>query len=96
MSLVTSYRGTFTQEVRKGGIDGLLKLLRDKNAVILTDKAKSIVEEIILKQSNGYERIGDYYDSFADNGDLPFYIEWAKKSDEKILKSIIWKKDFNL
>lgn len=31
VSLVTSYRGTFTQEVRKSGIDGLLKYLRDKN-----------------------------------------------------------------
>ena len=31
ISLVTSYRGTFTQEVRKSGIDGLLKYLRDKN-----------------------------------------------------------------
>jgi len=32
VSLVTSYRGTFAQEVRKGGIDGLLQLLRDKNS----------------------------------------------------------------
>ncbi|MCK4705819.1 MAG: ABC transporter substrate-binding protein [Gammaproteobacteria bacterium] len=32
VSLVTSYRGTFTQEVRKGGIKGLLKMLQDKNA----------------------------------------------------------------
>ncbi len=31
VSLVTSYRGTFDQEVRKGGIDGLLKYLKDKN-----------------------------------------------------------------
>jgi len=31
VSLVTSYRGTFTQEVRKSGIDGLLQYLRDKN-----------------------------------------------------------------
>jgi phospholipid transport system substrate-binding protein len=38
VSLVTSYRGTFTQEVRKSGIDGLLLLLRDKNAVIPVDK----------------------------------------------------------
>jgi len=34
ISLVTSYRGTFTQEVRKSGIDGLLKYLRDKNTVL--------------------------------------------------------------
>lgn len=32
ISLVTSYRGTFTQEIRKSGIDGLLKYLRGKNA----------------------------------------------------------------
>ena len=31
ISLVTSYRGTFTQEIRKSGIDGLLNYLRDKN-----------------------------------------------------------------
>lgn len=37
VSLVTSYRGTFDQEVRKGGIEGLLKYLKDKN----TDKATS-------------------------------------------------------
>ncbi len=32
ISLVTSYRGTFTQEIRKSGIDGLLTYLRDKNS----------------------------------------------------------------
>jgi len=32
ISLVTSYRGTFTQEVRKSGMDGLLKYLHDKNS----------------------------------------------------------------
>jgi len=32
ISLVTSYRGTFTQEIRKSGIDGLLVYLRDKNS----------------------------------------------------------------
>ena len=31
VSLVTSYRGTFDQEVRKGGIDGLLKYLKSRN-----------------------------------------------------------------
>jgi len=31
VSLVTSYRGTFDQEVRKGGIDGLLEYLKKKN-----------------------------------------------------------------
>jgi phospholipid transport system substrate-binding protein len=32
VSLVTSYRGTFDQEVRKGGIDGLLKYLKDRKS----------------------------------------------------------------
>ncbi len=31
ISLVTSYRGTFTQQVRRGGISGLLIYLRSKN-----------------------------------------------------------------
>ena len=31
VSLVTSYRGTFDQEVRKGGIEGLLKYLKNRN-----------------------------------------------------------------
>lgn len=37
VSLVTSYRGTFDQEVRKGGIDGLLKYLKNRK----TDKVAS-------------------------------------------------------
>ena len=37
VSLVTSYRGTFDQEVRKGGIEGLLKYLKNRN----TSKATS-------------------------------------------------------
>ena len=37
VSLVTSYRGTFTQEIRKSGIDGLLKYLRDKNSKLAVD-----------------------------------------------------------
>ncbi len=32
ISLVTSYRGTFTQEIRKSGIDGLLIYLHDQNS----------------------------------------------------------------
>jgi len=36
VSLVTSYRGTFDQEVRKGGIDGLLKYLKGKKAAKVT------------------------------------------------------------
>ena len=31
VSLVTNYRGSFNSQVRKGGIDGLLKTLSDKN-----------------------------------------------------------------
>ncbi len=35
VSLVTSYRGTFAQEMRKGGMKGLLKMLQDKNAGVV-------------------------------------------------------------
>lgn len=35
-SLVISYRGTFAQEVRKSGIEGLLEYLRDKNSKLST------------------------------------------------------------
>ena len=31
-SLVTTYRGTFNDQIQKGGIDGLLKTLQDRNA----------------------------------------------------------------
>ncbi|MBX3617898.1 MlaC/ttg2D family ABC transporter substrate-binding protein [Nitrosomonas sp.] len=31
VSLVTNYRGTFNSQVRKGGVEGLLKALSDKN-----------------------------------------------------------------
>ena len=31
VSLVTNYRGTFNSQVRKGGVDGLIKSLTDKN-----------------------------------------------------------------
>ena len=31
-SLVTTYRSTFNEQVQKGGIDGLLKTLQDRNA----------------------------------------------------------------
>ena len=41
ISLVTSYRGTFTQEVRKSGIDGLLKYLSDKSSKLEPAKAAS-------------------------------------------------------
>ncbi|MDH5711314.1 MAG: ABC transporter substrate-binding protein [Gammaproteobacteria bacterium] len=32
VSLVTNYRGTFAQEMRKGGIEAILKMLQEKNA----------------------------------------------------------------
>lgn len=41
ISLVTSYRGTFTQEVRKKGIDGLLQYLRDKSSKVTPKTASS-------------------------------------------------------
>lgn len=41
ISLVTSYRGTFTQEIRKSGIDGLLKYLHDKNNKLTSNDMKS-------------------------------------------------------
>ncbi len=31
-SLVTTYRGTFSDQVQQSGIDGLIKMLVDKNA----------------------------------------------------------------
>ena len=34
VSLVTNYRDSFGQEVRSGGIDGLIKSLKDKNKQI--------------------------------------------------------------
>jgi phospholipid transport system substrate-binding protein len=30
-SLVTTYRGTFNDQIQKGGIDGLVKMLQDRN-----------------------------------------------------------------
>lgn len=34
VSLVTTYRTTFAEEINKGGIDGLVKMLEDKNAAL--------------------------------------------------------------
>jgi phospholipid transport system substrate-binding protein len=36
VSLVTTYRDSFAEEVRTGGIDGLVKMLTDKNAQLAT------------------------------------------------------------
>jgi phospholipid transport system substrate-binding protein len=46
VSLVTSYRGTFADQVQQVGIDGLIKTLVDKNTTAasnaaLADKADS-------------------------------------------------------
>jgi phospholipid transport system substrate-binding protein len=35
VSMVETYRGTFNTEVQRGGIEGLLKSLRDKNRAYL-------------------------------------------------------------
>ncbi len=40
VSLVTNYRSTFGEEVRKSGIDGLIKILSDRNAKSAQSSAK--------------------------------------------------------
>lgn len=40
VSLVTNYRGTFAQEMRKGGMEAVLKLLQEKNAKVTEIPAK--------------------------------------------------------
>jgi phospholipid transport system substrate-binding protein len=40
-SLVTTYRGTFNDQIQKGGIDGLLKTLQERNASPNPPKAAS-------------------------------------------------------
>ncbi|MBU1689741.1 MAG: ABC transporter substrate-binding protein [Gammaproteobacteria bacterium] len=40
ISLVTNYRGSFASEIRQSGIDGLLKVLVDKNRAAETSGAK--------------------------------------------------------
>lgn len=37
LSLVQTYRGTFNSEVQKGGVDGLVKALADKNKQLSSD-----------------------------------------------------------
>lgn len=41
VSLVTNYRGSFAQEIKTGGIDGLLKALQAKNRELAGGVAKS-------------------------------------------------------
>jgi len=40
-SLVTNYRSTFAQEIQKGGVDGLIKSLQEKNKALETAPAKA-------------------------------------------------------
>lgn len=40
VSLVATYRGTFTEEIRRGGIDGLIKSLREKNQSLTQQEQK--------------------------------------------------------
>ncbi|MCW5576641.1 MAG: ABC transporter substrate-binding protein, partial [Burkholderiales bacterium] len=35
ISLVENYRSTFNSEIRKGGVDGLIASLRDKNRALV-------------------------------------------------------------
>lgn len=39
VSLVTSYRGTFAEQIQQGGLDGLIKTLVEKNQTAATRKA---------------------------------------------------------
>jgi len=41
VSLVTNYRETFAQEIRAGGIDGLIRALTEKNKGLLTRQGKT-------------------------------------------------------
>jgi phospholipid transport system substrate-binding protein len=34
LSLVTNYRGSFASEIARSGIDGLIKVLEDKNRTL--------------------------------------------------------------
>jgi phospholipid transport system substrate-binding protein len=40
-SLVTTYRGTFNEQIQKGGIDGLLKTLQERNAAPTAPKPET-------------------------------------------------------
>ena len=41
VSLVTNYRGSFTQEIRAGGVDGLIKSLEAKNRSLEAEQQRS-------------------------------------------------------
>ena len=38
-SLVTTYRGSFNEQIQRGGIDGLVKTLQDRNRALQSGKA---------------------------------------------------------
>jgi SAM-dependent methyltransferase len=42
-------------------------------------------EDIFSNLSPGYEGVGEFYDLFADNSDIPFYIKYAKRTGSPIL-----------
>lgn len=52
VSLVTNYRGTFAQEMRKGGIEAVLKLLQEKNAEVAETPAKPETVNSTAAQKN--------------------------------------------
>jgi phospholipid transport system substrate-binding protein len=41
VSLVTTYRGSFSDQIRQGGIDGLIKTLGDRNAALSGSKVEA-------------------------------------------------------
>ncbi|MHA3962288.1 MAG: class I SAM-dependent methyltransferase [Candidatus Thorarchaeota archaeon SMTZ1-45] len=43
--------------------------------------AKNPLEDL----ESGYEGVGEFYDLFADNSDIPFFLEYAKKTGSPIL-----------
>jgi phospholipid transport system substrate-binding protein len=42
LSLVQNYRGTFDSEVRKGGVEGLIKTLAEKNKQLSSERALTV------------------------------------------------------
>jgi ubiquinone/menaquinone biosynthesis C-methylase UbiE len=43
-------------------------------------------QENLVGLSHGYEGVGEYYDLFADNSDIPFYIQMARVTGSPILE----------
>ncbi|MHA2395925.1 MAG: class I SAM-dependent methyltransferase [Candidatus Thorarchaeota archaeon] len=43
------------------------------------------VENPVEDLESGYEGVGEFYDLFADNTDLPFFLEFARKTGSPIL-----------